>query len=159
MLGKMNTFMNKDVDKGTPSMDIIHHYPPDLLQLLIDTIPLLCRRKKDTVTFFAGAGVRGPVLNNLANRVHTDPDKISKYEIARTLLVFLNEQGEAALRERREVLKRVTQWEDFSTCCPDDQLKARGLVAQIQRLVQVKHTFTPLHQHPDPANNLPLTDE
>jgi hypothetical protein len=30
------------------------HYPPELLSLLIDTIPLLCRSKQDVLTFFPG---------------------------------------------------------------------------------------------------------
>jgi len=28
------------------------HYPPEILSLLVDTIPLLCRSKKDVVLFF-----------------------------------------------------------------------------------------------------------
>lgn len=38
-------------------MDITFHYPPDLMSLLVQTIPRLCRSKKDTVLFFRGAGV------------------------------------------------------------------------------------------------------
>lgn len=33
-----------------------YHYPPELLSLLVDTIPLLCRSKNDVVVFFRGAG-------------------------------------------------------------------------------------------------------
>jgi len=33
------------------------HYPPEILKLLIDTIPLLCRSKKDVLLFLEGAGV------------------------------------------------------------------------------------------------------
>ena len=47
---------------------------------------------------------------------------------------------------RREVLKRVVEFEDFSTCWPDDQLKAKGLVAEIQRVVNVKNSFTRMKQ-------------
>ncbi|HVO60793.1 MAG TPA: hypothetical protein VMT53_07645 [Terriglobales bacterium] len=38
-------------------MDIVFHYPPELTQLLIQTIPLLCPSKKDVLSFFKGAGV------------------------------------------------------------------------------------------------------
>ena len=55
--------------------------------------------------------------------------------MVRTTLTRLNERGEAALRERREILKRVTEFEDFSTCWPNDQLKAKGLVAEIRRVI------------------------
>ena len=37
--------------------DITFHYPPELFSLLVDTIPLLNRSKKDVLLFFRGAGV------------------------------------------------------------------------------------------------------
>ena len=43
------------------NIDIIHHYPPEILNLLVDTIPLLCRSKNDVLVFFKGAGVPGAV--------------------------------------------------------------------------------------------------
>jgi PHD/YefM family antitoxin component YafN of YafNO toxin-antitoxin module len=126
-------------------VNIIFHYPPELLNLLIDTIPLLCRSKKDVLLFFKGAGVASDLTNDLAIRVNQDPNSISKYEIARTVLTRLNEKGELTLRERREIWKRVTEFEDFSTCWPKDQLKAKGLVAEIRRVVNVKDSFTRMH--------------
>src|SRR5439155_9400885 len=92
--------------------------------------------------FFRGAGVGDEFTRDLADRVRSDKQIINKYEIVRTVLARLNEKGEATLRERREVIKRVVEFEDFSTCWPDDQLKAKGLVAEIRRLVGVKDAFT-----------------
>lgn len=43
-------------------------------------------------------------------------------------------------------MKRVIEFEDFSTCWPNDQLKAKGLVSEIRRVVNVKDSFTKLHQ-------------
>lgn len=123
-------------------MDIVYHYPPELLALLVDTIPLLCRSKRDVIVFLRGAGVEQGVLQDLDIRVQEDRQNIHKYEIARTVLTRLNEKGEATLRERRQVLRRVTEFEDFSTCWPSDQLKAKGLVAEIRRVVNVKDSFT-----------------
>jgi restriction endonuclease Mrr len=123
-------------------VDITYHYPPDLFQLLIDAIPKLCRTKKNVVEFFTGAGVSRVILGDLTRRVYEDRESISKAEFVQTVLARLNQRGEVALRERREVLKRVVEWEDFSTCWPDDQLTAQGLVAQIQKVVNVKDTFT-----------------
>jgi len=37
--------------------DEAYHFPPDLLELLIDTIPLLCRSKPDVLDVFRGCGV------------------------------------------------------------------------------------------------------
>ena len=126
-------------------MNIIFHYPPELLSLLIDTVPLLFRSKKDVLLFFKGAGVASDLTNDLAIRVKQDRGSINKYEIARTVLTRLNEKGESTLRERREILKRITEFEDFSTCWPEDQLKAKGLVAEIRRVVNVKDSFTRMH--------------
>jgi restriction system protein len=119
-------------------MDIIFQYPPDLMNLLIDTIPRICRSKKDVLLFFKGAGVNSTLTNDLSVQLKMDKASINKYEIARTVLTRLNEKGEATLRERREVLKRITEFEDFSTCWPKDQLEAKGLVAEIRRVINVK---------------------
>lgn len=128
------------------TMDISFHYPPELFQLLVDTIPLLSRSKLDVLLFLKGAGIDYQVMNDLWVRVENDRENISKYEIARTVLTRINERGEAALRERRELLKRVTEIEDFSTCWPADELKAKGLVGEIRRVVNVKDSFTRMKQ-------------
>ncbi len=70
---------------------------------------------------------------------------ISKYDIVRTALSRLNEKGEAALRERREILRRVTEWDNFSSCYPDNQLTAQALVVQVQKLINVKDSFTKMN--------------
>jgi restriction system protein len=125
---------------------LTYHYPPDFFKLLVDTIPLLCRAKKDVLLFFRGAGVDPNLTNDLATRVNTDPNSINKYEIVRTVLTRLNEKGESALRERREIVKRIVEFEAFSTCWPDDQLKAKGLVAEVRQVVNVKDSFTRIQQ-------------
>jgi restriction endonuclease Mrr len=128
------------------SADVIYHYPPELLKLLVDTIPLLCPSKRDVLVFFKGAGVASTFTADLSQKVATDKDSVNKYEIVREILVRLNDKGEAALRERREILKRVVEYEDFSTCWPNDQLKAKGLVAEIRRVVDVKDSFGRMRQ-------------
>lgn len=130
-------------------MNIIYHYPPELLTLLVDTIPLLCKSKKDTLLFLRGAGVDGNTLADLDNRVTVDRENINKYEIVRTVLTRLNEKGEASLRERREILKRVCEFESFSNCWPNDQFKAKGLVSEISRIINVKDSFTRMKQELD----------
>lgn len=123
-------------------MNVVYHYPPELLNLLIDTIPLLCRSKQDVVTFFKGAGVAFEFTNDLSERVKNDRANINKYEIARTILTRLNEKGESSLRERREILKRVTEFENFSSCWDAGRLKAKGLISEIRDVVNVKDSFT-----------------
>lgn len=128
------------------SAEIVYHYPPELLRLLVDTIPLLCPSKRDMLVFFKGAGVASAITADLAHKVATNKDSVNKYEIVREILVRLNDKGEPTLRERREVLKRVVEFEDFSTCWPKDQLKAKGLVAEIRRVVDVKDSFGRMRQ-------------
>lgn len=123
-------------------MDVTYQYPPELFQLLVDTIPSISKGKKDVLTFFRGAGVQETLLAPLRTRLAQDPKGIHKFEIARVVLTRINEQGDDALRERREVLKRVVEFEDFSTCWPEDQLKAKGLIAEIRRVINVKDSFS-----------------
>lgn len=122
--------------------DITFHYPPELFNLLVDAIPLLNRSKKDVVLFFRGAGVPHGMLDDLSARLQSAAAEINKYEIVRTVLGRLNARGEAALRERREVLRRIVEFSNFDSCWPADQLKAKGLVASIREVVNQKDAFT-----------------
>jgi restriction system protein len=140
-------------------MDIIHHYPPELLRLLVDAIPLLCPSKKDLLIFFKGAGVSSTITGDFAQKIVSDPKSVNKFEIVREILVRLNDRGEATLRERREVLKRVVEFEDFSTCWPNDQLKAKGLVAEIRRVVDVKDSFGRMRQEQETERKKRLDEE
>jgi restriction system protein len=123
-------------------MEIIHQYPPELLALLIDAIPKLCRSKRDLLTFFRGSGVSHALLDPYEQLLKADKSGFNKYGVTRELLVSLNDIGERSLGERREILKRVTEFHDFSVCWPEDQAAARGLVAQVRDLVNVKDSFT-----------------
>lgn len=123
-----------------------YHYPPDLLQLIIDTIPRLCRSKRDVLLFFRGAGVERSIVSDIEERLARDPDSINKFEIVRTVLARLNDVGDKSLRERREILKRIVEFEDFSTCWPNQRLEAQGLVSRIRAVVDVKDSFTRMRQ-------------
>lgn len=126
--------------------DITFHYPPELFNLLGDAIPLLNRSKKDVLLFFQGAGVPVDMLSDLAQRLRTAPKEIGKHEIARVALERINARGERTLRERREVLRRVVEFTSYDACWPDDQLKAKGLVASIRDVVNQKDSFTRMNQ-------------
>jgi restriction system protein len=125
----------------------VFHFPPDFLNLLVDTIPRLCKSKKDVLIFFSSAGVNNKVLADLSDRLQRDASSINKYEIARTILVRINDAGDVALRERREIVKRVTEFNDFSRCWANDQIEAMGLVAKVREFVNVKDSFTRLQQN------------
>ncbi len=127
-------------------MDIIYHYPPELMKLLIDTIPLLNPSKNDVFLFFKGAGLSDRLITVPYKKWQADKDSISKYEIVRNILELLNRKGEGCLRERREILKRVVEYDNFSGCWPADRLKAKGLVSEVQKLINVKDSFTRMKQ-------------
>ena len=66
--------------------------------------------------------------------------------MVRRVLTHLNEAGDATLRVRRELLKRVVEFENFSTCWPEDRLEAQGLVSHIRSVINVKDSFTRMRQ-------------
>jgi Restriction endonuclease len=126
-----------------------YHYPPDLLELLVEALARLNKSKKGVVTFLRGAGVDGADLADVDEIVRTSPASINKFEIARRALLKVNTRGDSGLRPRREIIKRVVEFEDFSSCWPEDQLKARGLVAAVREAVNKKDAFTRMHQERD----------
>ena len=140
-------------------MDTHYHYPPELFQLLVDTIPRLCRSKRDVLLFLRGAGTERSIISDLEEQVRNDPDSINKFSIVRTVLSRLNEAGDATLRVRREVVKRVVEVEDFSTCWPQDRLEAEGLVSRIRSVVNVKDSFTRMHQEREAETRRNLEDK
>jgi hypothetical protein len=125
------------------------HYPPEVFNLLVDTIPLLCRTKSDVVIFFQGAGVAHDDLNEVARVVRINRNSISKYDIVRDVLTKVNARGDSGLRARREIIKRVSEFDSFDSCWDQDRLKAKGLVAEFRKIVNVKDAFTRMKQERD----------
>lgn len=124
------------------ALDEAYHFLPDVMSLLVDTIPKICRSKTDVISFFRGAGTPQAMLADLEERVRRDRQSIGKYEIARTLLGRLNEAGDQMLRQRREVIRRTAEFEDFSGCYENDRLPAEALVKRVRDLVHQKDSFT-----------------
>jgi len=127
----------------------VYQYPPDLFDLLVDTIPLLCRSKDSVLGFFTGAGVPARMTADIAADLKRDKDSYNKYVIARTVLTRVNEGSDPLLTARREIIKRIVEFEDFSRCWPNDVLKAKGCVAEVQKLVNVRDSFTRMSQERD----------
>lgn len=124
-----------------------YHYPPELFELLVDTIPRLFKAKQGVLAFFRGAGVEPSVFADIAAQLAHDRDSVTKFDIVRTVLTRLNETAsDKALRDRREIVKRVVEFEDFSMCWENDRLQAQGLVGQIRQVVNVKDSFTRMQQ-------------
>ncbi len=117
------------------------HYPPELLQLLQNAVPLLCASKRDTILFFQALGVPESWLVDMLRQVETCRVCITKSSIAHDVLEKLNLKKENHLRELHEVVRQVAGFDDFSTCSPTDRTKAMGLVAAVRRVVDVKDSF------------------
>lgn len=122
------------------------HYPPELFELLVQAIPILNRSKKSVLLFFRGAGISEKVYKDISDRLEADKESFNKYEITRTILTRINEKSDTYIRERRELLKRVVDFESFTNCWETEQYKAKGLVAEIRNIVNVKDTFTRMKQ-------------
>ena len=128
---------------------VVHHFPPELFDLLVDAIPRLLKGKQNVLDFFKSCGVPGADYSLLQRQVlneKTGGPKISKFEIARQVLRTLNDLGDARLRERREVVRRVAQWDDFTRSYENDRAAAEGFVARIQKLVNTKDSFTRMNE-------------
>jgi hypothetical protein len=125
------------------------HYPPELLELVVDAVARLNRGKDQEIDFFRGAGVPDQYLRDIAARVATDRAGINKFDIARTVLVRLNEVGDAMLGPRREILRRIVETESFEHCWPNDRLAAKGVVAEIRGVVGIKDSFTRMKSERD----------
>jgi restriction system protein len=123
-----------------------YHFAPDFLNLLVETIPRLNRSRNDVLLFFRGAGVRMQHLQDVEGDIRRDRGSHSKFELARTVVVRLNEGGDPCLAARREIIRRIVEFEDFTRCWENDALQARGLVAEVRRLVNVKDSFTRINQ-------------
>ncbi|TPG50275.1 restriction endonuclease [Rhodanobacter glycinis] len=121
-------------------------YPPEVFNLLVDTIPLLCRSKQNVILFLRGAGVAQEDLTEVESSLRADRNAINKFDIVRNVLTKLNARGDSGLRPRRELLKRTVEFESFETCWPTDQYKAKGLVASIREAVDAKDSFTRMRQ-------------
>ena len=82
-------------------MDERFHFPPDVFNLLVDTIPLLCKGKDDVLLFLRGAGVPKEDLAAMTAKVRADRNSVSKFSIVRDVLEKLNKRGDSALAARR----------------------------------------------------------
>lgn len=140
------------------SAEITYHYPPELFNLLVDVVPLLNRSKQSVLLFFRGAGVSDSLTSDIASHLKAAPNEVNKYEIVRGVLEKLNAKGESGLRERREVLRRVVDFSNFDTCWPNDQLKAKGLVASIREVVNQKDAFTRMNTAREEERNARLAE-
>ena len=105
-----------------------------------------CKSKDAVLNFFIGAGVPSKFTSDISDALKLDRKAHNKFEIVRIILGRLNGAGDGYLTTRREIIKRVIDFEDFTRCWPDDQLKAKGSVAQVREVIGVHDAFTRMSQ-------------
>ena len=92
------------------------HYPSELLEILVDTIPRLVKSKDAVLTFFSSAGVQEQHLAEPRRRLRTSRAGTSKFTIARTILQRLNEAGDSAGGGRGEHRQRSGDIPELESC-------------------------------------------
>jgi restriction system protein len=127
-----------------------YHFRPDVFGALREAIPLICKSKRDVLTFFRGAGLRNSGLTYWEAALSRDPETVGKYPVTENLLKAANEdQSDDGLRVRREIIRRVVDFNDFERCWPDKQQAAKGAVQTVRELVHEKDAFTRMAQAHD----------
>lgn len=103
-----------------------YHWPPELLDLLIELVPRLNRSKEGVLGFLRGAGVSEDLLAPHRHQLAADKSAVSKYKIVRVVLSRINEQGDAGLGVRREILKRTIESRTSPHCGRTTVSRPRG---------------------------------
>lgn len=134
--------MTQRTPSSPGSLDSSYHYPPDVFELLVEVIPYICKSKPSVIDFFRGAGVPEAILAPWRAALRENAQNVKKALISRDVLRQINEAGESMLAHRREIIKRVSGFEDFSSCWENDRYKAEALVNRVRQLVNVKDSFT-----------------
>lgn len=104
--------------------------------------PTSSKSKKDVILFFEGAGVDADDLRDARATLARDAQSINKFEIVRDVLTQVNRRQDSGLTARRDIIKRVTQFESFETCWEKERLKAKGLVASVREAVNTEDAFS-----------------
>lgn len=124
-------------------MAISYHFPPDLFNLLVDTIPKINRTKKDLLSFFKNVGTPIQLFNKYYSVINRDPKQISKKDITREVLEQLNSKDSNEFLEiRRKLLQRVVDFTAFDTCYDNDVDSAKARIYEIKQLINLKDSVT-----------------
>lgn len=127
-------------------LDFVYHFSEELIALLVDTIPRLNKSKQNVIDFFRGCGVPNNYLNDLSIQLKNNKDSINKFEIARIVLKRVNECGDQGLTARREIIKRIVEFDSFDNLWANDQISARGFVAKVREYVNQRDYLTKIKQ-------------
>ncbi len=134
--------MAQVAESHSGGLDSTYHYPHDVFELLVEVIPYICKSKPSVIDFFRGAGVPEAVLAPWRKALRENSQDVKKALISRDVLRHVNDVGEPMLAQRREIIKRVSEFEDFTSCWENDRYKAEAFVNRVRQLVNVKDSFT-----------------
>jgi len=123
-----------------------HHWTPDLLEQLVNTVPRLVRGKQALLDWFVGAGVPDAVLRPHRELLARSKEDFKKFAVAQHVLVAINSLGDPGLGPRRQVLHRVTTFDAFCVCFENEREKAELGVRRVRELIDRKDSFTEMRQ-------------
>jgi restriction system protein len=117
----------------------------------VTAITNLVYAKQAVIDLFRGAGVPMSLLQDFQDQLRVNKDAVKKAILARTAIQRMNEAGDAdwAVRMRRELVRRVVEWKDYTTCPPNCGDIARGAVAAVKEIVGQYDFVTEIRQERD----------
>ena len=99
------------------TMNEAYHYPPDVLDLLVETIPRLTKSKRNVLMFYEGAGVPRSLITDRAEAIGDRENSIPKAAIVRTVLQRLQRSsGTVAELTQADLPLRRCDWKQNQTC-------------------------------------------
>jgi hypothetical protein len=134
---------------------VLGHLRPDLVAKLVDAITNLVWGKQQVLDLFRNAGVPQRLLTDYQEEVNRDRASVKKPVMIRTVLQRMNDAGDApeCVRMRRELVRRVVEWKNYSTCQPNCEDIARGAVAAVAEIVGKYDFLTEIRQERDRQQN------
>lgn len=133
------------------------HFPPDLMNLLIDTVPRLNKSKKDLLLFFKNVGLSDIYLKKYDDLLNHNNTQFNKFNVTREVLEYLNKDTDGLLGIRRNLLQKVVSFDSFEMCWENDRLKAKANVAEIAKIVNLKDSVTKLEAYAEKERQLKVS--
>ncbi len=95
------------------------------------------------------------LLTDYQEQVNRDRTSVKKPVMIRTILQRMNDAGDApeCIRMRRELVRRIVEWKNYSTCQPNCEDVARGGVAAVAEIVGKYDFLTEIRQERDRWQN------
>ena len=126
--------------------DITFHYPPELFNLLVDTVPRCIRSKKHVLLFFRGAGVSGDLIDDLAERLETAPSEVKQIRSGRAPSSMPCARGRQRSGKGATCFAASSNSQISTRVGRATNSRPRTRLASIREVVNQKDAFTRINQ-------------